>query len=216
MKEENKKEIKKGILTGVGTAVGAGIGAIVENTMNAADVEVKEVPEAEVVEEVIEDLKEATEVDQSTMDVEILSSEEKVNAPMPHITLPEKKPTQQNVVGSISDPTSEEDTGAIEEGEEVIEVETEPEVIAVEESVADEDIMVVSVVPQESDEDEADVYNATSGMSDHDVISEDDTIAPDYADMKDNDLSGGTSIISAIDMPDYVNDANIDSFTDNV
>ena len=61
MKEENKKDLRKGILTGAGTATGAVVGTIVENTMAAADVEAGGLPEAEVVEAVVEDIKDDQE-----------------------------------------------------------------------------------------------------------------------------------------------------------
>ena len=220
MKEENKKEIKKGILTGVGTAAGAVIGAVVENTINAADVEVKEIPEAEVVDPIIENLNEVPEFDQSATEVEHIDSEDKANNPSTHTSHPEKKPVKHSAGDSVgnntSSNTSEEEVEDFVEVDAVIQPETEPEVIALEDSGADEDIMVVSVTPVESEEDDADVYEATTDPSDNEEISEDDQPAPDYADIKENDMSISNSIISSVDMPDYVNDANIDSFTDNV
>ena len=216
MKEENKKEIKKGILTGVGTAAGAVIGAVVENTINAADVEVRDIPEAEVVDPIEEDLNEVAEFDQSVIEVEHIDSEDKVNNPSTHTSHSGKKPVKHRAGDSISSNTSEEELEASVEVDAVIQPETEPEVIVTEDSEPDEDIMVVSVAPVESDEEEAEVYDVTMETSDNETISADDQLVPDYADMKDNDLSVGSSMMSTTDMPDYVNDANIDSFTDNV
>ena len=215
MKEENKKEIKKGILTGAGTATGAVIGAVVENTINASDIEYKEFQDNVVVEAIVEDLDETQEVDNSTTENNSVSSETILSETTTHIQHPERKPARQNSEILRSHPSEEEEDTFVE-AEAVIEGETEPEVTVVEESDIDEDIMVVSIAPEESDDEETNIYDTTTNTEDIEVISEDGTFAPNYAEMKDNDSSNGNSIISALDMPDYVNDANIDSFTDNV
>ncbi|MDE7419391.1 MAG: hypothetical protein K2N35_04200 [Muribaculaceae bacterium] len=217
MKEENKNEIKKGILTGAGTIAGAVMGVVVEDTIRAADVKVKEIEDGEVANEDLENVDQAPESDQPTTEVESVSSNDKEEAPSPIIYNPERKTTHPNYAGdSIINTDHEEDIVAIVEEETMVEVEAEPEAIVEEESIDDEDIMVVSVSPNESDEVSADVYDAISDGSFENVISEDLSQVPDYADMKDNDLSVGSSMMSTTDMPDYVNDANIDSFTDNV
>lgn len=215
MKEENKKEIKKGILTGVGTAAGAVIGAVVENTINATDVEDNDLQEADIVEAIVEVIDETHEVDNSTTETNSVTSETILSENTTHIQQPERKPTRQNAE-ILSSQTSEEEENMFVEAEVVIEVETEPEVSVVEESDIDEDIMVVSIAPGESDDEEMNIYDAISNIEDIEAISEDGTVAPDYADMKDHNSSTGNSTISALDMPDYVNDANIDSFTDNI
>lgn len=119
----------------------------------------------------------------------------------------------QNVEISNSQTSKEEDEPFVE-AVTVIEAETESEVAVVEESDLDEDIMVVSVAPDQSDEEETNTSDET--IPTLEIVSEDNDFVPDYADMKDNDSSEGGSMITALDMPDYVNDANIDSFTENV
>lgn len=215
MKEENKKEIKKGILTGAGTAAGAVIGAVVENTINAADVEDKNIKEAVIVEAIAEDLDEIHGVDDSTIETNSVASETIVSETTTHIQHPERKPSHQNVEIPNSQTSEEEDEPFVEEVT-VIEAETELEVAVEEESDLDEDIMVVSVAPEQLEDEETNVSDETIPTTEIETVSEDDDLAPDYADMKDNDLSEGGSMITTLDMPDYVNDANIDSFTDNV
>lgn len=215
MKEESKKEIKKGILAGAGTASGAVIGAIVENKINATDVEGNDIQDAESVEAIVEDFDETNEVDLSTTEPNSDTSETIVSETISHIQHPERKPTHQHA-DILYGQTSEDEEDLFVEAESMIEAEIESEVALVEEPDLDEDIMVVSVAPEESDDDETNTYNETTNTIEIAATLDDGAFPPDYADMKDNNLSVGISITSALDMPDYVNDANIDSFTDNV
>lgn len=215
MKEENKKEIKKGFLTGVGTATGAVLGALVENTINAADVEDKNPMEVEVVEANAEGSDEIQDAEHSN-DSNSDSSDGIITEATAHAEHPERKTVNQSHAVSAGGHKAEDKVDPVVEAEALIEAETDSEVAVVEEADIDEDIMVVSVVPEVSDDEDTNVCDVATDTSDIEEVSEDDDFAPDYAGMKDNNLSVGDSMISSLDMPDYVNDANIDSFTDNV
>lgn len=221
MKEENKQEIKKGILAGAGTAAGAIVGSVIENTFNPVEAKAMEVSEAEVVDAMVEESSPmeadyyvtGEEVDHNTLLTEGIISEAIESEP-------EKKPVQSVNHTYADNSTVREEVQVADspemsevEVEEIVETVTEPEMAVVEDSVEDEDIMIVSIDPDGSLGEEADGTDATPETADMNGISVEGMPGPDYADIKDNDLSGGSSMISAPDMPDYVNDANIDSFT---
>lgn len=215
MKEENKKEIKKGFLTGVGTATGTLIGTVVENTITAADTEVKDLPDAEIVDAIAEELTEVPEEENTKTEEESVSIET-VLTPEPQTFQPIRIPEHNNTDSQFNETTTVEEIALIGETEEVIETGTMSGATFVEEPEVDVDIIVVSVESEEAAEEEVDVYNTSQNTTDLDDPSVVSSEAPDYTDVKDNDLSVGSAITSAIDMPDYVNDANIESFTDNV
>lgn len=215
MKEENKKEIKKGVLTGAGTAAGAVIGAVVENSINAADTEVKNIPDAEIVDAIVDELPQIPEEDITVSEEESVSNEAVVT-PEPRISRPIGTPEHNTTDSQINETPTVEEVEIVGEAEAVIESGTESYTTFVEEPDVDEDIMVVSVDSEDEEDEEVDIYNASQSSADLDDVSVESGEVPDYVDLKDNDLSVGSSIMSAIDMPDYVNDANIESFTDNV
>lgn len=217
MKEENKKVIKNGIVGGAGTVAGAVIGAIAENTINAADSNVKELPEAEIVEAIEEEL---IEIPEEADNIEVSSiSQEAVAATSHGISKPAPRSASQNA-GSIKEESIDEvEVETVVQTETVTTEEAVPETVIVETTEAneDEDIMVVSVEPETSvGEEEEEPNDETLAATEVDGWSDDSDEAPDYAETKDNDLNLGSSLITAMDMPDYVNDANIDSFTENV
>lgn len=214
MKEENKKDIKKGILTGAGTAGGAVIGTIVEKTMNAADAEVRELPEIEVVEAIVDEDSGVQETGQPAM-AEAVDIEMRPGNPATRITKPERKPVQVNSVEKVSD-TETVSASAMVDEEENDEAGAESTEAIVEDFSADEDIMVVSVEPAETDEVDTADYDISQETEAIAGMPEDNHDVPDYMDVKDTVTGAVNPIASDLDMPDYVNDANIDSFTDNV
>ena len=76
--------------------------------------------------------------------------------------------------------------------------------------------MVVSVEPAEPDEVVTEDYDITQESEVIAGMPEDNPGLPEYMDLKDNVTGAVNPITTDLDMPDYVNDANIDSFTDNV
>lgn len=215
MKEENKKEVKKNVMAGVGTAAGAVIGSVIENTFNPSNAGAEEMAEPEILETLIEE-------DSDLAGDAILASHEtsetvgkivKTHAttshhhPSPTTEVPVIETVDDNIV--IEETVESVETVEIVGFEDVVS-DIEPEIIPAIAEVID-DIEVVNIDPEQ---------NPTSAEDANEPLvssANEDSEYPDYLGQEDADTKTfgvGDSGIASAEMPDYVNNANIDSFTD--
>ena len=224
MKEENKKVVKKTVLAGAGTAAGAALGAVVEKVVNPAQDEAEDIVEADVIEAEL------------VAEAPVESSEEPnvVYAAAP-VELDEVVVVGHGATPSHTAQHTHPDTHTADLHTEA--TDDEPIMAAVVSAAPAEaadlydDIVVVNggadvhgdaftvhaniaapgpeIAGVESPG--APVMAAASGPADlPDYLSEDD-----FA-MKDDGIGMDIAGIDSIEMPDYINNANIDSFTDSI
>ena len=226
MKEENKKEVKKTVLAGAGTAAGAVIASAVENTLNPTHAEAEDTVEA-VVAEIAED---------ASADAPIEADITYAAAP---VELDEVVVTAQAASHSQgahhSHAASHADSHASAFHAEAVADEPIMASVATVASAHDEDVYDDLVVVSHDSPSLHDAFqvhaNVTApapelpgahtsseplvaavggGMDMPDYLSEGDF------DVKAEGLGMDITQIDSIDMPDYINNANIDSFTDSI
>ena len=204
------KEIKKDIITGVGIAGGTAIGASVENAINTTEAAITKSPDPQILNATIEesnDIHSETEVIPEVVyhSTELLSDNHESNYTQP------QRPHSLHSSKPIILSQDSEEVGNMAE------VETIPDAVIanIEDPESDEDIVIVSVESEDNEEIIVNVENTSLEAHNDDIMVEGNTTEPDYAEIKDNYFTTGTNMISDEYIPDYVNDANIDLFTDN-
>ncbi len=223
-KEDNKKEIKKSIIAGVGTVSGAAIGSVIENNINPLYAEANdiadnaaegEVEDSEDISVIVEEVNE-NPVDESNRQDDVMSTKP---SNVGNTSVSGSAHSFTDGMSTISGP------GNIVSGDEVVatssvnelmgeEIITEPSIVEIQS--VDDDIQIVSI---ESDDEEnsliAEAYIPTEEMDAFESTTGELNYM-DEPDTKANKLDSFSSSLEDMDMPDYVNDANIDSFTDMV
>ena len=226
MKEENKKEVKKTALAGAGTAAGAVIASAVENALNPAQADAEDTVEA-VVAEIAED---------ASSDAPIEADITYAAAP---VELDEVVVTAQAASHSQaahhSHATSHAESHAPAfhaeaEADEPIMAAVVSAAPAHDENVYDDLVVVSHDSPSLHDafQVHANITAPTPELPGAETSSEPLVAAvgggmdmPDYLSEGDFEVKAegmGMDItqIDSIDMPDYINNANIDSFTDSI
>lgn len=201
MKEDNKKEFKKNIITGVSTAAGAVLGTVIEDIAQPTLAGAKEAEEPVVL------YVHADEKEQNNNTVSAKSS----------FLTGESNPTMGNEMKQyISVSEEQEPTATAEEEEIKIEVSETVEngelgdAIIYEEPLEDPEILLVDndIDPEISRDDLI--------IEEPDIMVSDDLIAEyiledEFVNSRADDYENSSTDPDWI--PDYVNDANIDSFT---
>lgn len=196
MKEERKKEIKQNILNSVSTTSGAVVGAMIENAFNPTFAEAEDLSEPEILSVSTEEIEDVQDFD---------SEHEQIKPESVH-----NGHIENQISTSHSIPQSQM-TGS-------------------ENQIPDDEITVVSINPENQDHndfiEEVEV-TATDNMDSTEPpieadelptsdIIDSDIIDSDQSETKANNLVLEGSGMTKVDMPDYVNNANIDSFTQEV
>ena len=203
MKEESKQEIKKNIITGVSTAAGGILGSMIENAFHSTAANAKEVPNPNLKMSYL-DLRDLMAVE---LDV-------RGNHLRNDMDQPQSTGSEAAGVSYDKENAENKDCSTLNsiEGDTIIVNPIEEDTIMVNPIEGDminvdpliEDMLVVN--PWEGDT--IDVIPVEG-----DYLFMDPTVDGANVDDMDMKVSGNScSDTASLDMPDYVNDANIDSF----
>ena len=212
MKEDNKKEVKKHVLAGAGTAAGATIGAVIEDIVkpSPAETEADDQPiMAEVVataddvqaEPAVEYAAAPVELDEVVVTAQALSHPHATGAPASpaHASAPFAGDDDEPLMAEVVAPSAIAD-----DFDDIVVVSQGSDFNAGAFEVSANITAPAPGAPHVRTEASAHPAANSSGM-------------PDYLAENDFDVKSdgsGISGIEGIDMPDYINNANIDSFTD--
>ena len=222
MKEENKNAVKKGFLAAAGTASGAAVGKVIEKAVNLASAETEASAVAETtgaVDEASAEVQEGVEVVYAAAPVEL--DEVVVTAQtVGHAQPTHHSPARPSFASHHMNNDSDEPIMA-----EVVSVHG---AVPAADADIDDDIMVVSEGTEVLDDPITVQINVTAPAPDlfaesrpEAPIQAESTDTPSYISEADftmrADGSGvDTAVSDTLDMPDYINNANIDSFIDSI
>ncbi|MDE6510787.1 MAG: hypothetical protein K2L00_01650 [Muribaculaceae bacterium] len=225
MKEVNKKVVKKTVLAGAGTAAGAAIGAVVEQVVDTTHDDAEDIVEADVIE--AELIAEPTipysyepHVGFAAATVELVDVVVVGHGAAPSHTA-QHTPADTHTADFHTEAVDDEPimaavvsaapVEAVDPYDDIVVVnggaDTHGDAFTVHANIAAQGPEIVGVESHSEP-----LMAAVSGGSDlPDYLSEDDF------DMKADGI-GGMDIagIDSMEMPDYINNANIDSFTDSI
>lgn len=194
MKEENKQEIKKNIITSVSTAAGAVLGSVIENAFQATAVGAKEIgaPELKLPESRNSELK----IEEAIERLNAISNDLKHSQFLQSI--------EENGDSSMSESA---------EGDELMVGQLDESMMGI--LMEGEVIMEGTIMSEPLNTEPLDGETELVYSDDGDQLLMDSIPEEDATDDEDERLSGFCDYDTAsLDMPDYVHDANVDSFID--
>ncbi len=243
MKESSKQEVKKNVVTGVSTAAGAVLGTIIEDAFEShasntqkpttVDAEVSEMEGKEnnnqeqnsrtattenktesVIQNTNEVNVEVTEGETSIEAVgndseETVAGEDEVFVEVSYVGETDEN-DEVEIVGVVNEPiTYVEESGIENEVENLVAV---IEAVDEGEEFAEVEVAVEEVLTYEGEE--PDYFMEEQILSESEPMEFDDLMADHTLDTRIGDFGMADYDLSSDGMADYINDANIDAFTD--